>query len=72
MFLRVPAVAVACGADLLVYKNAKPYFKFGLPALPIAALEKEVWRKFQEESNPDFARGFEDLKSLPYNTLSSR
>lgn len=63
---------MACGSDLLIYKNNKPYFKFNLPVLPISALERDIWRKFQEDASYDFQKGLEDLKSLAYNTLSSR
>lgn len=63
---------MACGSDLLIYKNNKPYFKFTLPILPVIALEKEIWRKFHEDANYDFANGLDDLKTIPYNTLSSR
>lgn len=63
---------MACGADLLIYKNNKPYFKFGLPVLVVSALEREVWRKFREEAGFDFERGFEDLKGLAYSALSAR
>lgn len=54
----------------MIYKNNKPYFKFTLPPLPVSALEKDVWRRFYEEANPDFQKGLEDLKTVPFNALS--
>lgn len=63
---------MACGADLLIYKNSKPYFKFSLPLLVVSALEKEVWRKFREDANFDFQNGLEDLKGMAYSGLSAR
>lgn len=45
---RTPAVAVASGPFIYVYKNLRPYFKFTLPALEVNALEKEVWDQAKE------------------------
>ena len=40
---KVPAVAVASGAHIYIYKNMRPYFKFTLPTLEIHPAEKELW-----------------------------
>ena len=40
---RVPAIAVASGAYIYIYKNLRPYFKFTLPTLEIQPMEKELW-----------------------------
>ena len=40
---RIPAIAVASGAHIYIYKNMRPYFKFTLPSLEIHATEKELW-----------------------------
>ncbi|XP_077358811.1 BBSome complex member BBS1 [Festucalex cinctus] len=45
---RVPAVAVASGPCIYVYKNLRPYFKFTLPALNVNTLEQEVWDEARE------------------------
>lgn len=37
---RIPAVAVASGPCVYVYKNLRPYFKFTLPGLEINVLEQ--------------------------------
>lgn len=37
---RIPAVAVASGPCIYVYKNLRPYFKFTLPSLEVNALEQ--------------------------------
>lgn len=37
---RIPAVAVASGPCVYVYKNLRPYFKFTLPGLEVNALEQ--------------------------------
>lgn len=38
-----PAIAVASGAYLYVYRNQRPYFKFTLPSLEVLPREKELW-----------------------------
>lgn len=40
---RIPAVALAAGPSIYVYKNTRPYFKFTLPSLPINQLEQDLW-----------------------------
>ncbi|XP_037547229.1 Bardet-Biedl syndrome 1 protein [Nematolebias whitei] len=45
---RIPAVAVASGPCIYVYKNLRPYFKFTLPSLVINTLEQEVWQQVGE------------------------
>ncbi|CAB4059180.1 BBS1 [Lepeophtheirus salmonis] len=43
---RIPAIAVASGPNIYVYKNMRPYFKFTLPSLEICPREKELWDKY--------------------------
>uniref|UniRef100_A0A1A8H3R4 BBSome complex member BBS1 n=1 Tax=Nothobranchius korthausae TaxID=1143690 RepID=A0A1A8H3R4_9TELE len=45
---RIPAVAVASGPCIYVYKNLRPYFKFTLPGLEINTLEQDVWQQARE------------------------
>ncbi|XP_038591594.1 Bardet-Biedl syndrome 1 protein [Micropterus salmoides] len=45
---RIPAVAVASGPCIYVYKNLRPYFKFTLPGLEVNTLEQDVWRQVRE------------------------
>uniref|UniRef100_A0A4W3H7J0 Bardet-Biedl syndrome 1 N-terminal domain-containing protein n=1 Tax=Callorhinchus milii TaxID=7868 RepID=A0A4W3H7J0_CALMI len=45
---RTPALAVASGPYIYIYKNMRPYFKFTLPVLPVNALEEEVWHQAKE------------------------
>ncbi|XP_060108289.1 Bardet-Biedl syndrome 1 protein [Heteronotia binoei] len=45
----MPAVAVASGPFVYVYKNLRPYFKFTLPPLEINPLEKDVWEQAKED-----------------------
>uniref|UniRef100_A0A3Q3WIM6 BBSome complex member BBS1 n=1 Tax=Mola mola TaxID=94237 RepID=A0A3Q3WIM6_MOLML len=42
---RIPAVAVASGPCVYVYKNLRPYFKFTLPGLEVNSLEQDVWQQ---------------------------
>ncbi|XP_015279385.1 PREDICTED: Bardet-Biedl syndrome 1 protein [Gekko japonicus] len=44
-----PAVAVASGPFVYVYKNLRPYFKFTLPTLETNPLEKDVWEQAKED-----------------------
>lgn len=37
---RIPAVAVASGPCVYIYKNLRPYFKFTLPGLDVNSLEQ--------------------------------
>ncbi|XP_058477693.1 Bardet-Biedl syndrome 1 protein [Solea solea] len=45
---RIPAIAVASGPCVYVYKNLRPYFKFTLPGLEVNALEQDVWQQARE------------------------
>uniref|UniRef100_UPI0037E76C6E Bardet-Biedl syndrome 1 protein n=1 Tax=Semicossyphus pulcher TaxID=241346 RepID=UPI0037E76C6E len=45
---RIPAVAVASGPCIYVYKNLRPYFKFTLPGLEVNTLEQDVWQQVRE------------------------
>uniref|UniRef100_A0A673X1S3 BBSome complex member BBS1 n=1 Tax=Salmo trutta TaxID=8032 RepID=A0A673X1S3_SALTR len=45
---RTPAIAVASGPFIYVYKNLRPYFKFTLPPLEVNALEQDVWNQARE------------------------
>lgn len=45
---RTPAVAVASGPFVYVYKNLRPYFKFTLPLMEVNPLEKDVWEQAKE------------------------
>ena len=46
---RIPAVAVASGSHIYIYKNMRPYFKFTLPTLDIHPVEKELWASLQQQ-----------------------
>ncbi|KAF6023937.1 BBS1 [Bugula neritina] len=46
---RTPAIAVASGPHIFVYKNMRPYFKFTLPVLEVNAVEEDLWRQAREE-----------------------
>lgn len=54
---RTPAVAVASGPFIYVYKNLRPYFKFTLPLMEINPLEEGVWEQAKEvrrgQADPD-------------------
>lgn len=48
---QTPAVAVASGPCVYMYKNLKPYFKFSLPPLPVNPLEQDLWNQAKEVSD---------------------
>uniref|UniRef100_A0AAR2IUK9 Bardet-Biedl syndrome 1 N-terminal domain-containing protein n=1 Tax=Pygocentrus nattereri TaxID=42514 RepID=A0AAR2IUK9_PYGNA len=47
-----PAIAVASGPFIYIYKNLRPYFKFTLPTLEVNPLEQDVWSQAREMSLP--------------------
>ena len=40
---RIPALAVAVGPNVFIYRNLRPYFKFTLPPETVSEVEKAVW-----------------------------
>ncbi|GLH14205.1 Bardet-Biedl syndrome 1 protein [Gryllus bimaculatus] len=46
---RIPAVAVASGPNIYIYKNMRPYFKFSLPTLEVNALERDLWLQMRDK-----------------------
>lgn len=46
---RTPAVAVASGPYIYIYKNLRPYFKFTLPPLEVNSVEQDVWNQAKED-----------------------
>ena len=46
---RTPAVAVASGPFIYVYKNLRPYFKFTLPTLEVNPVEQDLWSQAKED-----------------------
>ena len=42
---RIPALALAAGPYIYVYKNTRPFFKFTLPSLEINQLEQDLWEQ---------------------------
>lgn len=63
---------MACGPDMLVYKNVKPYFKFTVPPMEVTPLEVDVWKKLQEDPNSNVQNLLDGLKNIPYPALSPR
>lgn len=59
----VPALAVAAGQFLFIYKNLKPFYKFQLPFLEVNQTEVEIWNQVREEKI-DVESLREMLKSL--------
>ncbi|XP_045616559.1 BBSome complex member BBS1 isoform X1 [Procambarus clarkii] len=60
---RVPAVAVASGSYIYIYKNLRPYFKFTLPTLEVNSTEYDAWGQARDEQL-DVSMLYEILDSL--------
>nr|XP_023843983.1 Bardet-Biedl syndrome 1 protein isoform X4 [Salvelinus alpinus] len=74
---RTPAIAVASGPFIYVYKNLRPYFKFTLPPLEVNALEQDVWNQAREEmidplSLKEMLEGIRDKADVPLSVRSLR
>lgn len=46
---RVPAIAVASGPNIFVYKNMRPYFKFSIPSMDVNPLEQDLWHEVRNK-----------------------
>ncbi|XP_065062005.1 Bardet-Biedl syndrome 1 protein homolog [Rhopilema esculentum] len=60
---KTPAVAVASGPYIYVYKNLRPYFKFTLPPLDVNPIEYDLWNQ-AKENKMDIATLREMLLSI--------
>ncbi len=60
---RTPAIAVAAGSHVYVYRNLRPYFKFTLPSVDIASGELDVWDQLKAGS-VTADKAFETLSGL--------
>ncbi|XP_032090335.1 Bardet-Biedl syndrome 1 protein isoform X2 [Thamnophis elegans] len=64
---RIPALAVASGPCIYVYKNMRPYFKFTLPPMEPNPMEKVVWDQAKEDK-VDLLSMKEMLESIRENS----
>ncbi|XP_056153450.1 Bardet-Biedl syndrome 1 protein [Lampris incognitus] len=74
---RIPAIAVASGPFIYVYKNLRPYFKFTLPGLEINALEQDVWQQVREDqidpmTMKEMLESIRDKAEVPLSVRSLR
>ncbi|XP_071370814.1 Bardet-Biedl syndrome 1 protein [Centroberyx affinis] len=74
---RIPAVAVASGPFIYVYKNLRPYFKFTLPGLEVNSLEQDVWQQAREGqidplSLKELLEGVREKAEVPLSVRSLR
>ena len=47
---RTPALAVASGSHVYIYRNLRPYYKFSLPTVDIAPEESQIWTSLADGS----------------------
>ncbi len=59
----IPAVAVASGSHIYIYKNMRPYFKFTLPTLDIHPTEKELWSRAGDVELGQLCDGLQALRA---------
>uniref|UniRef100_A0A8C6D4A9 Bardet-Biedl syndrome 1 n=1 Tax=Moschus moschiferus TaxID=68415 RepID=A0A8C6D4A9_MOSMO len=74
---RTPALAIASGPCVYVYKNLKPYFKFSLPLLPANPLEQDLWNQAKEDQiDPltlkEMLEGIREKAEVPLSVQSLR
>ncbi|XP_059082200.1 Bardet-Biedl syndrome 1 protein homolog isoform X2 [Tigriopus californicus] len=59
---KIPAVAVASGSHIYIYKNMRPYFKFTLPTLEIHHGEKDLWTRAGDMELGVLCDGLQNLR----------
>ncbi|KAK1335590.1 hypothetical protein QTO34_003382 [Cnephaeus nilssonii] len=74
---RTPALALASGPCVYVYKNLRPYFKFSLPQLPANPLEEDLWNQAKEDridplTLKEMLEGIREKAEVPLSVQSLR
>uniref|UniRef100_A0A7N5JL06 BBSome complex member BBS1 n=1 Tax=Ailuropoda melanoleuca TaxID=9646 RepID=A0A7N5JL06_AILME len=74
---RTPALALASGPCVYVYKNLRPYFKFSLPQLPPNPLELDLWNQAKEDridplTLKEMLEGIREKAEVPLSVQSLR
>jgi len=59
----IPAVAVASGSCIFIYRNLRPYFKFTLPPLDVHPQEAEIWTQLTAEAT-DVPQAVSEISEL--------
>lgn len=60
---KLPALAIAAGPHVYIYRNLRPYYKFTVPNLEIDAKELEVWEQLRAGKS-SVADAFETLANM--------
>eukprot|EP00877_Chromochloris_zofingiensis_P001275 jgi/Chrzof1/11148/Cz05g25190.t1 len=62
---KVPALAVACGAHIYMFRNLRPFYKFVLPTEPTNTEEQNIWKQLESSglSAQDANQQFSDLQN---------
>uniref|UniRef100_F7EQ74 Bardet-Biedl syndrome 1 n=1 Tax=Ornithorhynchus anatinus TaxID=9258 RepID=F7EQ74_ORNAN len=74
---RPPALALASGPCVYVYKNLRPYFKFSLPPLPCNPVERDLWNQAKEDridplTLKEMLEGIREKAEVPLSVKSLR
>ena len=64
-----PAIAVASGPAVYVYKNLRPFYKFYLPCVEISSVETDLWANMRQKST-SAATAVEALEMAKENGVS--
>lgn len=65
-------VAVACGSELFLYKNLKPFYKFRVPFCPLVQEETSIWSEMSQNESFDMEKMVNVLSSIPFSSLSAK
>lgn len=65
-------VGVACGSDILVYRNSKPFYKYSVPKLPLAEQEQTAWRCLLDAHTEDVPKFINLLRSVSFEELTPK
>lgn len=66
---RKPAVAVASGPYVFIYRNLRPYFKFTLPPVELTQQETHIWQDLRN-GKCDSTQAYELLSMERYGGAS--
>ncbi|XP_040140000.1 BBSome complex member BBS1 isoform X3 [Ictidomys tridecemlineatus] len=74
---RTPALALASGPCVYIYKNLRPYFKFSLPPLSLNPLEQDLWNQAKEDridplTLKEMLEGIREKAEVPLSVQSLR
>mmetsp|Transcript_16762 Transcript_16762/g.42090 ORF Transcript_16762/g.42090 Transcript_16762/m.42090 type:complete len:590 (-) Transcript_16762:163-1932(-) len=61
---KIPAVAVAAGPHVFIYRNLRPFYKYTLPPVPVNDKEMKVWEDLRNGGESNAEAAYEQLAQL--------